>query len=290
MSTATKTVEHNIPISPELKDLKFETLQVTKKGNILDVWLNRPERRNAWNSRMHHEMEEMVVRYAEDDPDIKVITVRGRGKIFSAGHDLIEVASGYSTVGKPGGWDPHRRPGPANTWYCSKPFVSGVHEYVGPIAWAFLADTDFVIAAEGTRFSLEQARMGGGSAGGTSMLFHFPPKVWKKLIMLGGWMSAEQAHEYGFVSRVVPRDKLDEEVEKWATEICKIPLKQLQAAKINVHRQWEAMGFLTSFMQSRADGHGSDEDMKWFKSVMSDGLVKALKTRDTPFDQEISRV
>jgi hypothetical protein len=30
--------------------------------------------------------------------------------------------------------------------------------------------------------------------------------------------------------------------------------------------------------------------MKWFKSVMSEGLVKALKARDTPFDQEISRV
>ncbi len=276
--------------TPNLAELKFETMEVSKRGNILDVWLNRPDNRNAWNARMHHEMEEMVVNYAEDDPDIKVILVRGRGPVFSAGHDLYEVAAGYASVGKPGGWDPHRRPGPTGTWYCSKPILCGVHKFVGPIAWTFLCEADFVIASDDTRFSLEQARMGGGSAGGSPRHFHFPPKVVKKLIMMGGWMSAEQALDFGFVSRVVPRDKLDEEVEKWAHEICKIPLKQLQAAKVNVHRQWEAMGYLTSFMQSRADGHGSPEDMEWFKKVMSEGLVSALKERDTPFDQSVSRV
>jgi len=276
--------------APDLSKLHFETMQVSKKGNILEVWLDRPARRNAWNARMHHEMEEMVVNYAEDDPEVKVIVVRGRGPVFSAGHDLYEVAAGYASVGKPGGWDPHRRPGPTGVWYCSKPILVGVHKFVGPIAWAFLGDADFVIATDDTRFSLEQARMGGGSAGGTSRHFHLPPKVWKKLIMMGGWMSADQALEYGFVSRVVTRDKLDEEVEKWATEICKVPLKQLQAAKVNVHRQWEAMGFLTSFMQSRADGHGSEEDMEWFKKVVNEGLVNALKERDTPFDQSVSRV
>ncbi len=276
--------------APNLAALDFQTLEVKKRGSILEVWLNRPERRNAWNARMHHEMEDMVVNYAEDDPEIKVILVRGRGEVFSAGHDLYEVAAGYATVGKPGGWDPHRRPGPTGVWYCSKTILIGVHKFVGPIAWNFLGDSDFVIAAEGTRFSLEQARMGGGSAGGTSRLFHLPPKVWKKLIMMGGWMTAEQALDLGFVSRVVPREQLDAELEKWATEICKVPLKQLQAAKVNVHRQWEAMGFLTSFMQSRADGHGSPEDMAWFKKVMTDGLVSALKERDTPFDESVSRV
>ena len=279
-----------VTTAPDLSALKFETMEVSKSGNVLYVWLNRPKRRNAWNARMHHEMEEMVVNYAEDDPDIKVIVVRGRGPIFSAGHDLYEVAEGYASVGKPGGWDPHRRPGPSGVWYCSKPILVGVHKYVGPIAWQFLGDSDFVIAAEGTQFSLEQARMGGGSAGGTSRHFHFPPKVWKKLTMTGGWMTAEQALKLGFVSRVVPREELDQEVESWAQEICNIPLKQLQAAKVNVHRQWEAMGFLTSFMQSRADGHGSPEDMVWFKTVMEQGLTKALKERDTPFDQSISRV
>src|SRR5665213_352849 len=101
---------NGIPTSPKLEELDFQTLEVKKDGGVLNVWLNRPERRNAWNARMHEEMEEMVVRYAEDDPEVKVIVVRGRGKIFSAGHDLIEVAAGYSSVGKPGGWDPHRRP------------------------------------------------------------------------------------------------------------------------------------------------------------------------------------
>ena len=91
-----------VTAAPDLSKLHFETMEVAKRGNILDVWLNRPKRRNAWNARMHHEMEEMVVNYAEDDADIKVIVVRGRGPVFSAGHDLYEVAAGYASVGKPG--------------------------------------------------------------------------------------------------------------------------------------------------------------------------------------------
>jgi enoyl-CoA hydratase/carnithine racemase len=274
----------------KLEDLKFETIQVEKKGGVLNIWLNRPEVRNAFNALLHHELEEVALDYAEDDPDIKVIVVRGRGKIFSAGHDLVEVASGYATVGKPGGWDPHRRPGPAKTWYCSKPIIAGVHTYVGPIAWSFLSDIDFVIAAEGTRFSLEQARMGGGSAGGTMLLNHFPPKVWKQLIMIGGWMTAEQCKDYGFVARVVPQDQLDAEVDKWATEICKVPLAQLQASKQNVHRQFEAQGYLTTYMRNLESGHGGSEDMAWFKKVMDEGLKAALKERDAPFDDTVSQI
>jgi enoyl-CoA hydratase len=275
---------------PNLADLKFETLQVEKQGNVLNVWLNRPEKRNAWNFRMDHEVEHMVVHYAEDDPDIKVIVVRGRGKTFCSGHDLDEVAAGYAATGIPSGYDIHQRPGPNKMWYCSKPVIVGIHGYVGPGAVAFLADIDFVIAAEGTRLSFEQARMGAGTTGATPLLFHFPPKVWKKLIMMGGWMTAEQALGYDFVQRVVTPDQLDAEVDKWAREICKVPLKQLQAQKTNVHRQWEMMGFLTAYAQGPKDGHGSAEDMAWFRKVAEQGLTAALKDRDQSFDEGVSQV
>ena len=273
-----------------LDDLKFETIEVEKKGGVLNIWLSRPAVRNAFNAKMHEELEEVALDYAEDDPDIKVIVVRGRGKIFSAGHDLVEVATGYATVGKPGGWDPHRRPGPMKAWYCTKPIIAGVHGYVGPIAWSFLSDIDFVIAAAGTRFSLEQARMGGGAAGGTMLLNHFPPKVWKQLIMIGGWMTAEQAKGYGFVARVVPQEELDAEVDKWAAEICKVPLAQLQSSKQNVHRQFELQGYLTTYARNMETGHGGAEDMAWFKKVVNEGLKPALKERDAPFDDTVSQI
>ncbi len=103
-------------------------------------------------------------------------------------------------------------------------------------------------------------------------------------------MTAEQARGYDFVQRVVPLDKLDAEVDKWAREICKVPLKQLQAQKTNVHRQWEMMGFLTAYAQGPKDGHGSPEDMVWFRKVAEQGLTAALKDRDQSFDDSVSQV
>src|SRR4030095_11218170 len=88
---------------------EFETLIVKIDGPICEVILNRPEARNAWNAQMHADYDH-VLDEAADDASIKVVTLRGAGRIFSAGHDLKEVAEGYSTVGKPSGWDPHRTP------------------------------------------------------------------------------------------------------------------------------------------------------------------------------------
>ncbi len=175
-------------------------------------------------------------------------------------------------------------------WYFSKPVIAGVHRYVGPGAIRFLADIDFVIAAEGTRLSYEQARMGAGTLGANPVLLHFPPKVGKKLTIMGGWMTAEQAFDYDFVQRVVPFDKLDAEVDKWAAEICKVPLKQLQAQKANVHRQWEMRGLVAAYAKWPTDSHESPEDAAWSREVAEKGLAAALEDRNRSFDDSVSQV
>lgn len=268
----------------------FETLLVNVDGPICEVTLNRPEVRNAWNALMHHEFDRMLDEAADDD-DVKVVTVRGAGEVFSAGHDLKEVASGYASVGKPGGWDPHRVPQLPRAWYFHKPIIAGVHQYVGPVAMHALGTFDFVIAAEGTRFSFEQTRMGGGGNGGTTMVFHFPMRVWKKLYMMGGWMDAEQAREFHFVQRVVKREELDAEVRRWAEEICRVAQRQVQTAKEGIHRQYELMGLGNmELVQNRNSGHGSKPDMEWFQKVMDVGLKAALAERDGGFDQDLARI
>jgi enoyl-CoA hydratase len=277
-------------MADRLAELKFETIQVEKRGNVLNVWLNRPEKRNAWNFRMTHEIEHMVVRYAQDNPEIKVVVVRGRGKVFCAGHDIVENAGGFAADGLPGGYDVHQRPGPTPMWDFSTPVIAGIHGYVGPGAMRFLADIDFVIAAEGTRLSYEQARMGAGTLGANPVLMHFPPKVGKKLTMTGGWLTAEQALRYDFVQRVVPFDGLDDEVDKWALEICKVPLRQLQAQKANVHRQLEMMGLLACYAKWPTDNHDNPEDTEWLREVAEKGLEAALEDRNRTFDDSILQV
>ena len=57
---------------------------------ILLVTLNRPDRRNAIDAVMHHELRELYSRMA-DDADIEVVVLTGAGKGFCAGADFKQM-------------------------------------------------------------------------------------------------------------------------------------------------------------------------------------------------------
>lgn len=269
----------------------YQTLIVKQEGPIVDVVLNRPEARNAVTFLMTDEFDGVLKEAMEDD-EVRVVTLRGAGKIFSAGHDLKEVAPGFSTTGLPEEIDPHAPRALRRAWYFSKPLIAGVHGFVGPAAQDLLSNFDFVIAAEGTRFSFEQTRISGGGPGGTPLVFQIPMRVWKKMLMMGGWFDAEQAHEFHLVQRVVAEEEVETEVRKWAQQIAKIPSKNVQLTKMGIHRQYELMGLVNmEAVQNQLIAHGTPEDMAWWKEVATKGNLKeALRERDRGFDAEVARI
>lgn len=270
---------------------QFETILINRKGPVFEIVLNLPDSRNAITYLMEAEIL-LACRIAAADDDIKVITLRGNGKVFCAGHDLKEVASGYATVGRPAG-KPYRLPGLFGMWYCPKPIIAAVHGYVGPMGIVdLLANCDFILAAEGTRFSFEQARFGGGNLSYSPIMFQLPPRVWAKMCMIGGWFDAEQATKWDFVQRVVPEDKLQDELDLWAEQIALVPLGQLTATKTNLHRQFELMGLANfALVQNQGSGHGLDtEDVEFFQMVAEIGMKEALKYRSEDVNTDMTRV
>ncbi|WP_297542012.1 enoyl-CoA hydratase/isomerase family protein [Amycolatopsis sp.] len=264
----------------------YDNFLVKADGPILEVIINRPAARNAITYALEEELERLLNTAADDDA-IRVVTLRGAGKLFSAGHDLKEVAAKYVAGGPP----PHKVPHLRAMWYFPKPIIAGVHEYVGPIAQDIVAHCDFVIAVEGTKFSFEQARMGAGVIAYSPLVFQLPMRVYKKLMMAGGWYTAEQALKWDFVQRVVPADELDTVVRAWADELALVPPQQTKAAKLGIHRQYELMGLANmALVQNALSGHGSADDKKFFATVMESGLRKALEFRQTNSDESISQV
>lgn len=268
----------------------YKTILANQDGPVLELTLNRPDARNAITFAMEDELEK-ILNTAADDDSVRVVTLRGAGKVFSAGHDLKEVAEGYIKDARPSGVDPHRIPCLRPWWYFPKPLIAGVHEFVGPIAQDLVAHCDFVIAAEGTRFSFEQARMGSGNIYWSPLVFMFPMRVYKKLMMMGGWYSAEQALKWDFVQRVVPRAELDRTVRAWANEIALVPPSQTRTGKLNIHRQYELMGLVNmAIVQNAHSGHGDTVDREFFRKVLEEGLKKALAFRQTGADESITQV
>src|ERR1700722_1047101 len=65
----------------------YQTLKFTRRGKVLSIALNNPEKLNVLNERGHQELSRVFVDAAED-LESEVLIVTGIGRVFSAGGDL----------------------------------------------------------------------------------------------------------------------------------------------------------------------------------------------------------
>jgi enoyl-CoA hydratase/carnithine racemase len=255
---------------------------------VMDIVLNRPKSRNALTPQMMQEFDELLDD-AEADDRVKAVMVRGNGPVFCAGHDLKEAVDLFAD----GGQGPPTPRSAPRAWYFPKPMIAGVHGYVGPGGFEITASSDFIIAAEGTRWSFEINRAGGIAPSGAYMILHFqlPMRVLNKLWMMGGYFNAEEALQWNFVQRVVPLSELEDATRRWAEQAGRIPIQQYAAAKESLHRTYEILGLNSAIgVQNMVSGHGSDVDLAFWETVQRDGLKAAIVKRDQGFDDTIARV
>jgi enoyl-CoA hydratase/carnithine racemase len=66
-----------------------------RRGSVLVLTLNRPERLNAWTDALE-ERYFAQLDAAEDDPDVRAIVVTGAGRGFCAGADMSDLERGAS--------------------------------------------------------------------------------------------------------------------------------------------------------------------------------------------------
>jgi enoyl-CoA hydratase/carnithine racemase len=263
----------------------YETLKIETRGAVQEILLDRPETRNAINLLMDEELSR-ALDAAEADPAIRAVTIRGAGAIFSAGHDLKEFAeiylAGGDAIGRP------ELPELPRPWYFSKALLAGVHGYVGPEANRLVASCDFVIAAEDTRFSFEQARMGSSQPMDPIVSFALPMGVVKKLWLMGGWFDAASALQWQYVQRVVPLDQVAGELRRWAEQAALVPAERYAAAKQEMRRQFARRGLVPGTEMRR---HTRDPKREGFyRTLVEKGMRAALKYRDTSFDSDVSKV
>ena len=102
------------------------------------VTLNRPEKRNALNHALRGGILQ-ALREADQDPEIRVMIVRGAGKCFSSGYDLGGGNEGqeypWYTPGGDGHWPRHVTQGWMSIWELAKPVIAQVHGSGRRPAW-----------------------------------------------------------------------------------------------------------------------------------------------------------
>jgi methylglutaconyl-CoA hydratase len=190
------------------------TLHILRpSAHVAEVWLSRPEVRNAFNDGVITELTE-AFRGLGADPDLRAIVLGGRGKAFCAGADLTWMRSmaGYS-------WEENQADAARlaemlwTIYSCPLPVVGRIQGdcYAGGIGLAAVCDV--LIAADGLQFCLSEARLGLLPATiGPYVVKALGEQASRRYFVTAERFSAVEAKALGFVHEVVAADQLDAKV------------------------------------------------------------------------------
>ncbi|MEM1578732.1 MAG: enoyl-CoA hydratase-related protein [Archaeoglobaceae archaeon] len=218
--------------------MEFKTIIYDKKDNTAWITLNRPEVLNAQNDQMRKELIQ-ALEDARIDENVRVIVITGAGeRAFSAGADISEFPNWYPA-------DLLKRSGTLRVYdlirSIPKPVIAAVNGYALGGGCELAMACDIIIAAENAVFGQPEIRVGvipGG--GGTQILPRLiGEKMAKEIIFTGRSITAQEAYRLGMINRVVPKEKLMEEVKSIVKELLKRSPVLLAIAKIAVNKAME---------------------------------------------------
>lgn len=201
--------------------MAFEDILVERKGRIVCVTLNRPERMNAIGVETSAELVE-VFRTYRDDPDQWVMIITGAGdKAFCSGMYVSEAARKTEEKGRTEGYTIFK-PWTDMMQSIRKPFVCAVNGYCVGGGWHLIADSDIVIASETATFLDTHVNIGlinGVESAG--LAWKMPLGIVMRMVIEGRHfrINARQAYQWGLVSEVLPAEALMPKAWEIATHI-----------------------------------------------------------------------
>ncbi|HMB36527.1 MAG TPA: enoyl-CoA hydratase/isomerase family protein [Methylomirabilota bacterium] len=195
--------------------MEHGTVAYSVKDGVARVVLNRPDQLNAISPTLLEDLDRACA-VIEGDPSVRAMTLTAAGRAFCAGADLKAVRE---LSPDPVKWSSFMR-----LWHrvfnrveaLPVPVVAGVHGLALAGGLELTLVSDLVIADEAARLGDQHANFGLVAGGGGSQ--RLPRLIGarraKEMMLLGGWLSAAQALDWGLVNRVAPAGTLGAVVEE----------------------------------------------------------------------------
>lgn len=259
---------------------------------IVRLTFNRPERRNALNDQMYNEFQSGL-HQADDDPDIRVVIIRGAGPCFGSGHELSSPKGEESPPVHPSlnptlmdyfGFERRRCGKQDDAQQYPKILISQVHGFCLGASEEIAAISDIVIADEEAIFGVRGfTRLPFGISAWPGYWPAESNKNWAG--KLAPEISGKQAEEIGTITKAVKKENLEAEVMKWASALANLPLEV-----IAVYKEWlcgtmDILGMGTSY-RSHYGKHNTlqyvrfrPEEVNLYKEKKDSNLSGFIKKR-----------
>ena len=209
--------------------MDFETVIVEKENHIGIITLNRPDQLNTFTTTLAGELNQSLVDM-DQDKEIRVIIIKGNGRVFCAGIDVSVLPMKSILEYRPWIQDMERMS--LSIAHMVKPVIVAAHGVAAANGAGLVAAADLAIIAEGTRIGTTAINVGLFCMGPAVPLSRsLGRKLSLEMLLTGDFIDAERAERIGLVNKVVPPDKLMDEAMNLASKLASKSPIALQMGK-----------------------------------------------------------
>ena len=200
-----------------------DVLRTSVENGVARLTLNRPEKRNAFDSRLFRSLA-AALNGARDDDEVNVVLLAGEGGNFSSGMDLGASFEEGST--------PYDMCAEAVISF-DKPLIAAVDGIAIGGGATIPLHCDVVYVGESLRMRLPFVNLGLVPEFASSYMLqaNIGARRAAELMYTAEWIDAARAQELGIATRIYPDGELHERALAKANEIAKWPLNSLRATK-----------------------------------------------------------
>ena len=218
--------------------MRFDTILFEVDNGVARLTLNRPDKLNSFNAKMHQEIRECM-KSVERDATIRCLLITGAGRGFCAGQDLgdRDVSPDAEMPDLGASIEQNYNPLLRRIKSLEKPVVCAVNGVAAGAGANIALACDIVLAARSASFIQSFSKIGlvpdsGGTWSLPQLVGHARAMA---LSMLGDKISAEQAEDWGMIWKCLDDDALQADAAKLAAHLATQPTRGLGYIKRAIH-------------------------------------------------------
>lgn len=233
----------------------FTSLDLQRRGRVLQIMLNRPDSLNSFNLALHDELAD-ALDFAHRDPHSDILLLTGAGRAFSAGGDLDHIAHSAA--------NPHLFDHEISIAKriiltlldIEKPVICRLNGHAVGLGATIALFCDVIFAADHAKIGDPHVGIGlvAGDGGAIIWAQRIGLARAKEFLLTGDLLSAPKAAEIGLINHSVPMDQLDQAVDdfcdklasgaqlaiRYTKALTNMELKRISALVLDQGLAWEA--------------------------------------------------
>ncbi|TNE72525.1 enoyl-CoA hydratase/isomerase family protein [bacterium] len=191
-------------------------IETTLSSRVYTIWLNRPEKKNALNAALVSALKHALLE-AISNVDAKIITIRAKGDVFSAGADLEALQQLQDATYEENLADSNHLSELFQLIYESpKPVIAAVHGHAIAGGCGLATVCDITLVQKGAKLGYTETRIGFVPAIVSKFIVEKSGVAFAKDVLLSGRLfEADEAYQKNLITEAIDETRFEERVRFW---------------------------------------------------------------------------